>query len=71
MQNEQTALAAAPQPRGRSPSAEKEELIQTSFRLPRSQWKRLRELSIDERTSVQSIIIKALEAEFARRGLTF
>jgi hypothetical protein len=48
-----------------------EELIQTNFRLPRSRWKRLQELSIDNRASVQSIILGALEAEFARHGLPF
>ena len=48
-----------------------EELIQTSFRLPRSRWARLQQLHIDERLSVQSIIVAALEAEFARRGREF
>lgn len=48
-----------------------EEIIQTSFRLPRSRWQRLRQLSIEERSSVQSIIIEALEAEFTKRGLSF
>ena len=52
-------------------SAVREEVIQTSFRLPRSRWKKLQELSIEERASVQSIIVAALEAEFRRRGLTF
>lgn len=50
---------------------EVDELVQTSFRLPKSRWKKLRELSLDERASVQSIIVSALEAEFARRGLVF
>lgn len=48
-----------------------EEVIQTSFRLPRSRWKKLQELSIEERASVQSIIVRALEAEFAKHGITF
>ncbi|HHZ24262.1 MULTISPECIES: hypothetical protein [Xanthomonas] len=48
-----------------------EELVQMSFRLSKPRWKKLRALGIDERASVQSIIISALEAEFARRGLTF
>lgn len=48
-----------------------EEVIQTSFRLPRSRWKKLQALSIEERASVQSIIVTALEAEFRKRGLTF
>lgn len=48
-----------------------EELIQTSFRLPRSRWKKLQELSIDERRSVQAILVGALEAEFLKRGLPF
>ena len=48
-----------------------EEVIQTSFRLPRNRWKKLQELSIENRASVQSIIVGALEAEFAKRGMTF
>lgn len=52
-----------------SPGAE--EVIQTSFRLPRSRWKRLQEIAIDERRSVQSVIIEALEDAFAKKGLKF
>ena len=48
-----------------------EEVIQTSFRLPRSRWARLQQLSIDERLSVQAIIIASLEGEFKRRGRKF
>lgn len=48
-----------------------EELIQTSFRLPRRKWQNLQHLSISERLSVQSIIVSALEAEFSKRGLDF
>lgn len=48
-----------------------EEIVQTSFRLPRSRWKRLQELSIDERSSAQSIIVRAIEREFAALGLKF
>ena len=48
-----------------------EEIIQTSFRMPRSRWKKLQELAIDQRVSVQSIILGALEGEFAKRGLKF
>lgn len=48
-----------------------EEIIQTSFRLTRSQWRRLHELALDERASVQALIVHALEQEFARRGLKF
>lgn len=58
------------QPPGKRPTPT-EEIIQTSFRLPRSRWKRLQELSIEERASVQSIVVRALEAEFERRGLSF
>lgn len=47
------------------------DVVQMSFRLPRARWKRLRELSLDERASVQSIIVAALEAEFTRRGMSF
>lgn len=55
----------------KSRRAATEEIIQTSFRLPRSRWKRLQELSIDERSSAQSIIVRALEREFAALGLKF
>lgn len=48
-----------------------DDIVQMSFRLPKARWKRLRELSLDERASVQSIIVSALEAEFARRGIAF
>jgi len=57
--------------RKRASGATGEEIIQTSFRLPRSRWAKLQELSIAERSSVQAIIVGALEAEFARRGLAF
>lgn len=52
-------------------SKNSEELIQTSFRLPRSKWKKLQELSIDDRKSVQALLIEALEISFAKRGLKF
>lgn len=55
----------------RSPGAGSDELIQTSFRLPRSRWARLQQLGIEERMSIQSIIVAALEAEFQRRGKKF
>lgn len=58
-------------PAKRTKTMQAEELIQTSFRLPRSKWKRLQELSIDERRSVQAILVAALEAEFSKRGLPF
>lgn len=48
-----------------------EEIIQTSFRLKRSRWAKLQELSIHERMTVQTILVTALEREFAARGLTF
>lgn len=49
----------------------KEEVIQTSFRLPRSRWTRLQLLCIEERVSVQSIVVSALEKEFESRGKDF
>lgn len=49
----------------------KEELIQTSFRLPRSRWKKLQELAIDQRTSVQAVLIESLEDVFSKKGLKF
>jgi hypothetical protein len=58
-------------PLKKAASVQAEEVIQTSFRLPRSRWRRLQELSIDQRASVQSIIVAALEREFASRGLKF
>ena len=66
---EPAAPAAAASKRAKTPITE--ELIQTSFRLPRSRWKKLQELSIDQRCSVQSVLISALEGEFAKRGLKF
>ena len=48
-----------------------EEIIQTSFRLKRSRWAKLQELSIHERMTVQTILVTALEREFAARGLSF
>lgn len=48
-----------------------EEVIQTSFRLPRGRWTKLQTLAIEERLTVQSIITTALENEFLRRGQKF
>lgn len=62
---------AIPAPTAKRTKVQTEELIQTSFRLPRSRWKKLQELSIDGRRSVQSILVEALESEFAKRGLKF
>ena len=56
-------------PRKRAAKSAAEEIVQTSFRLPRSRWKKLHELALDGRESVQSIIVDALEQEFSRRGL--
>ncbi len=58
-------------PKRKKPAASAEEIIQTSFRLPRSRWKRLQEVAIDDRRSVQSVIVEALEDAFAKRGLKF
>lgn len=65
----QEVAPVAPKPRQQKVATE--EVIQTSFRLPRSRWKKLQELSIDERKPVQAIIIGALANEFAKRGLKF
>ena len=51
--------------------AQQEEIVQTSFRLPRSRWQRLHEVAIGDRVSVQALIIGALEAEFQKRGRKF
>lgn len=73
----QSAEATSKRRKGSAPSrgpeeaAPPEEVIQTSFRLPRSRWTKLQQLSIEERLTVQSIIITALENEFARRGQKF
>lgn len=48
-----------------------EEIIQTSFRLPRSRWTKLQQHLIEERLSVQAFIVAAIEAEFQRQGKTF
>ncbi len=47
-----------------------EKIINMTIRLPQSRWKRLADLSTDERKSIQAIVVEALEAEFSRRGLT-
>lgn len=52
-------------------ASHKEELIQTSFRLPRSRWKKLQELAIDQRTSVQAVLVESLEDVFNKKGLKF
>lgn len=70
-QPQAAAEPAASKQQSRSRRAPTEEIIQTSFRLPRSRWKRLQELSIDERSSAQAIIVRALEREFAALGLKF
>lgn len=73
----QAAQAAPVAPQAHEPKRKKstagggEEVIQTSFRLPRSRWKRLQEVAIDDRRSVQSVIIEALEEAFAKKGLKF
>jgi len=63
----------SPSPKVVAPPAktDAEEVIQTSFRLLRTRWKRLQELCIDERMSVQSTIVGALEVEFAERSRIF
>lgn len=65
-----TSRTASPATRKKATS-KTEELVQTSFRLPLNRWKKLQQLSIEERMSVQSILVSALESEFARRGLIF
>lgn len=47
-----------------------EKIINMTIRLPQSRWKRLADLSTDERKPIQTIVVEALEAEFARRGMT-
>jgi len=76
--NDQVTQATVVSPASASKTAAKrtrpmktEELVQTSFRLPLSRWKKLQGLSIDERRSVQAILVSALEAEFSKRGLLF
>ena len=70
---EVTKLPKAPK-KMKAPAATEpadEEIIQTSFRLKRSKWAKLQELSIHERMTVQMILVTALEREFAARGLAF
>lgn len=68
----QAAAAQPEEPKRKKPVASgAEEIIQTSFRLPRSRWKRLQEVAIDDRRSVQSVIVEALEEAFAKKGLKF
>jgi hypothetical protein len=47
-----------------------DQIINMTIRLPHSRWKKLADLSTDERKSIQAIVVQALEAEFSRRGLT-
>jgi hypothetical protein len=60
-----------------APAAEKpakpssEEIVNITFRLPRSQWARLSNLAINERSSLQQLLLAALKADFERRGLPF
>lgn len=68
---EQTTSRTGKTAKARKQTKDQEELVQTSFRLPRSRWRKLHDLSLDERSSVQAIIVQALEAEFAKRGITF
>ena len=69
------ARAHSKRPRNVAPSKaandDADEVIQTSFRLPRSRWTKLQQLGIEERQSIQSLIITALEAEFEKRGKNF
>jgi hypothetical protein len=58
--------------RGRKASIQSaEELVQLGFRLPRSRWSRLHEAAIHDRSSVQAIVVEALERHFSARGLKF
>lgn len=66
-----TPVSAATLAKKKATLKQAEELVQTSFRLPLTKWKKLQELSINDRRSVQSILVAALESEFAKRGLPF
>jgi hypothetical protein len=54
----------------KSSAKQGEKIINMTIRLPQSRWKKLADLSTDERRSIQAIVVEALEAEFTRRGLT-
>lgn len=68
--------AAAPAPAATTPrkaaaKATTEEVIQVAYRLPRSRWKKLRDLATDQRRPAQALITEALEAYFKKQGLPF
>ena len=46
---------------------EKEEIIKTTIRLPRPLWKALRFRAVEEDTTGEALVIKALEA-YLRKG---
>jgi hypothetical protein len=48
-----------------------EEIVNITFRLPRSQWAKLSNLATNERSSLQQLLLAALKADFERRGLPF
>lgn len=62
---ESTALAHKPvKPEG-------EEIINMTIRLPRSKWKRVADMSTDNRESIQKITMDAYKEYFEKRGLPF
>lgn len=62
---------AAPEPKAEKPLKNGEQIINMTIRLPQSRWKRLADLSTDERKPRQAIVVEALEAYYAKRGLPF
>lgn len=49
--------------------AAKGEQIAVTLRLRKEQWRRLKELSIDERSSIQALAIEGMSRLFVERGL--
>ena len=53
------------------PVKQGEQIINMTFRLPQSRWKKLADLSTDQRKPIQQILVTAVEAEFEKLGLPF
>lgn len=45
------------------------ETVQVTVRLPRSEWEKLAHLAIDERTSIQALLVGAINKLFKAHGI--
>jgi hypothetical protein len=67
-------VAPAPEPVAGSatippPESKKKSRVATNLRFTRVQWRRVRELALDEETSVQELAIRGLSRLLEERGL--